>query len=262
MSEILGMLAGGLGQAAQGAGRIRREQRQQGYTKNLMGLQNRHQQMLNQQGHELQMDMWNKTNYGAQMAHLKSAGLNPALMYGMSGGGGTTAGSQSGGSAASGQAPNVNETQGIGGAAMMGMQQMAQIKLLEAQTTKANAEAKKIGGIDTGVAEANENAIYHKGVRDLEEIHKLRIENRISARVEKERGDQIKSEAATAALNRILTEKNIKLTEERTREIKNKIVQEWSKVGIKGLDTVINALIGKGGIGALKNLKDVIKKEN
>ena len=40
--------------------------------------------------HDVQMDMWNKTNYGAQMEHLKNAGLNPALMYGMGGGGGQT----------------------------------------------------------------------------------------------------------------------------------------------------------------------------
>ena len=45
------------------------------------------QKILNQQGHDLQMDMWNKTNYGAQMRHMKDAGLNPGLMYGMGGGG-------------------------------------------------------------------------------------------------------------------------------------------------------------------------------
>jgi len=72
--------------------------------KKLMGLQNQNQMMLNRQGHDLQMDMWNKTNYGAQVKHMEDAGLNPALMYGMGGGGGTTAGSQGGGSAASGQA--------------------------------------------------------------------------------------------------------------------------------------------------------------
>ena len=38
------------------------------------------------------LDMWNKTNYEAQMAHLKNAGLNPGLIYGMKGGGGVTTG--------------------------------------------------------------------------------------------------------------------------------------------------------------------------
>jgi hypothetical protein len=39
---------------------------------------------------------------------MRKAGLNPALMYGMSGGGGSTTGSQSGGSQAMGQAPRYN----------------------------------------------------------------------------------------------------------------------------------------------------------
>ena len=44
--------------------------------------------------------MWNATNYEAQTAHLQAAGLNPALMYGAGGGGGsTTAGSGAGGQA-------------------------------------------------------------------------------------------------------------------------------------------------------------------
>ena len=46
-----------------------------------------------EQQNAAQFDMWNKTNYGAQMKHLKDAGLNPALIYGMSGGGATTTGS-------------------------------------------------------------------------------------------------------------------------------------------------------------------------
>ena len=36
--------------------------------------------------------MWKDTNYSAQMEELKKAGLNPGLLYGMSGGGATTIG--------------------------------------------------------------------------------------------------------------------------------------------------------------------------
>lgn len=43
--------------------------------------------MFNQ---KLQMDMWEATNYSAQRAQMQKAGLNPALMYGMGGGGGAT----------------------------------------------------------------------------------------------------------------------------------------------------------------------------
>jgi hypothetical protein len=69
--------------------------------RNLANQQYGNQRMLNKQGHDLQMDMWNKTNYGAQVGHMKDAGLNPALMYGSAGQGGTT-GSQGGGSASKG----------------------------------------------------------------------------------------------------------------------------------------------------------------
>ena len=93
--------------------------------------------------------MWNKTNYGAQMEHIKGAGLNPGLMYGMSGGGGTTAGSQGGGGAQSGGAPQVKESDVSGQGAIMGLQNAGQLALMKAQENKLNAEAKKIGGVDT-----------------------------------------------------------------------------------------------------------------
>jgi hypothetical protein len=109
-----------------GAGNQHRRQRE------LMGLQHQNQRDLNQQGHELQMDMWNRTNYGAQVEHMKAAGLNPALMYGMSGGGGTTAGSQGGGSASGGQAQAWNP---------MDLSNMA---LMNAQKEKIEAETRNI----------------------------------------------------------------------------------------------------------------------
>lgn len=72
--------------------------------KKLMGFQKDHQKDLNVHGKQLAMDMWNQTNYGAQVDHMKDAGLNPALMYGSAGQGGST-NAGSGGSAQSGQAP-------------------------------------------------------------------------------------------------------------------------------------------------------------
>ena len=102
---------------------------QQGYNLELMNEQLNNQMGLNQQGHDLQFDMWNKTNAEAQMKHLKKAGLNPALMYKQGGAGGNT-GSQSGGSASGGNA-------GLGMAP-----QSPQMKLFGAQLRKLNAEAK------------------------------------------------------------------------------------------------------------------------
>jgi len=87
--------------------------------------------------HELQYDMWNKTNYEGQMAHMKKAGLNPGLMYGMGGGGGTTTGGASAQGVSGGNAPQggneVIASQGLA------MQMKAQTELLQAQ--KRNIEA-------------------------------------------------------------------------------------------------------------------------
>lgn len=127
-----GAAVGGLGMIGQ-RNRNRRAMNQQ---KELMGVQFENQQKLNKQGQELQMDMWKKTNYPAQMEMLKQAGLNPALMYGMSGGGGTTTGSQTGGGAQGGQAPAQPP---------MDMQNI----LMGAQAGKLMAETRKIEGADT-----------------------------------------------------------------------------------------------------------------
>ena len=42
-------------------------------------------------GQQFNKEMWDYTNYENQKKHLEAAGLNPALLYGMSGGGGATA---------------------------------------------------------------------------------------------------------------------------------------------------------------------------
>jgi len=116
------------------------QKRQYGQSKRLMALQNKYQMGLNQQGHDLQMDMWNKTNYGAQMQHMKDAGLNPGLMYGMGGGGGSTTGSQTGGSQSMG---NVQQQENMG---IQGAMAIEQMKLVKAQVEKTNAEKDAIRG--------------------------------------------------------------------------------------------------------------------
>jgi hypothetical protein len=120
-----------------GARNQHRRQRQ------LMGVQYQNQRLLNQHGHDLQYDMWKKTNYPAQVQMMKEAGLNPALMYGSAGQGGTT-GSQGGGSAASGNAASF---QAMDLSNMMLAK--AQAKDLEASARLKNVDADKKEGVDT-----------------------------------------------------------------------------------------------------------------
>ena len=99
--------------------------------KEMMNIQKGHQKDLNRQGAELQHQMWLDTMYPAQKEQMVKAGLNPALMYGMKGGGGATTGSQSGGSAQSGQAPAPEKSNM--GTIMMGLQMEMMKKEIESK---------------------------------------------------------------------------------------------------------------------------------
>jgi hypothetical protein len=197
----------------------------------LMGLQHQNQQALNQQGHNLQMEMWRKTNYPAQVEMLKEAGLNPALMYGMSGGGGTTTGSQGGGSAASGTAPNQpgSKMESV----MMGMQ----MKLMEAQANKLNAEADNERG---GVKENLKQDIENK----LQDIETKRINNEINKETADYQKRQIRDAAIGEAIKNELNRRNIELKGEQIREIENKIQQKWVQIGLNSLEE-IGSLVDK-----------------
>lgn len=91
-----------------------------------------------------ELEMWNATNVGAQIKHMKDAGMSVSAMYGGSGGGGTTTGGSSGGMGG-GSADGEVARQGMGIQSGMALAQMA---LLEAQTKKTEAETGNIlGGV-------------------------------------------------------------------------------------------------------------------
>lgn len=120
------------------------------YNQKMMALQNQYNQQAAAQGQQYAKEYWDYTNAENQKKHLIQAGLNPALMYGQSGAGGMGA---SGGARQEG----VDQTQGnpVGMALQTQMLEQqermnnAQIKLAEAQASKAGAEANKIAGVDT-----------------------------------------------------------------------------------------------------------------
>lgn len=151
---IAGAVTGlyGIAQNAFGIGEKRQDQRQIEQQQKLTDQQIKANKELADYSQGLQMKMWNDTNYEAQKKHMEAAGLNPGLMYGMSGGGGTTTGSASAGNAGGGQAANSAATQQANTA--MGIQ-MAQMALMAAQAEKTKAETEEIRGtkIPKGQAE-------------------------------------------------------------------------------------------------------------
>lgn len=114
----------------------------------LQNMQIAGQQQMTDYNMEKQLQMWKDTSYGAQKEQMKMAGINPALMYGMGGGGGQTTG-QANGNVSSGNAP----TGGQEMAQAMGItSQAAQLSLLEAQRKNIEADTanKQANTITTG----------------------------------------------------------------------------------------------------------------
>lgn len=203
----------------------------------LMNQQYGNQRMLNEHGHDLQMDMWNKTNYGAQVDHMKEAGLNPALMYGSAGQGGTT-GSQTGGSASKG-----NSQQGK----VMDMQNMlmgAQINDLNASAKKKDVEANKLKGVDTDLTGQQTNESKQREALGLAQT-----------KLTTKQLDEVQ-----ARVNKLVADTEL------TNRIKNmdyggkfgKNYMENARMIFKGeldLDTYIGAAMGIAGLTTLRSSK-------
>lgn len=222
----------------------RRQLRQQ---EKMNVLNNEHAKQMGLFNYDLQKRMWDETNYEAQIAHMKKAGMNPAYLYGMSGGGGTTTGSASG----SHQGGQVQQTDQVG----MGIQnamQTASLELVKAQANKANAEAENLRGVEReNVAADTENKQWQSKLQKLAEnftsqtyfaaVKKLEYETNIQLQIMQreqnatfiddntvgERMQKIIDEAAGVAINNSVMNANKKLTEEQTNkvigEIKNAI---------------------------------------
>lgn len=210
--------------------------------------------------------MWEATGYGAQKEQMEKAGLNPALMYGGAGSGGST-GISSGTGASGGQAANAAATQGAATAQGMGIAQTAmmtaQMENIKANTKKTEAEATQIGGAGTANIEANTELT--KARTKLEQIAgtvqgatvKDAIQNIVwgAKRMEYEAGiagneqsvgdgtiiekqNIIKQAAIGAMLENQAKKTGMALDRAKIDEISNSIRQKWETVaqGWSGLD--------------------------
>ena len=125
-------------------------ERQFKYNNMLMNIQNKYQKEAAAQSQQYAKNYWDYTNAENQKKHIKNAGLNPALMYGMSG---------SGGMGATGGAKQESPAQPQGNPIAMGLQvqaleqqkrmQDAEIAKTLAEARKADVEADKTEGVDT-----------------------------------------------------------------------------------------------------------------
>lgn len=170
---LLSQAAGGLMGIAFGGMNDRRQLRQQ---KKLQKLQIEGSKEMGDYNYGKQLEMWKNTNYGPQVEELKKAGLNPGLMYGISGGGGTTTGSGGGGMVSSGEAPKGGkENVEMAGMGIQAGMMQAQMELIKAQTEKTKAETVKTSGVDTKEGEARITSLTQgvenqKAVQELTEI--------------------------------------------------------------------------------------------
>ena len=133
-------------------------QQQLGLQSNLMEMQDQYNAKQTARNIQAQLDLWQKTNYPAQVEQLNKAGLNPALLYGKGGGGGATAAANT----VNNPAPTAQrpfEIQQLMSIALQNELQEAQIKNINADTKgkEINNINEEKGGINQQLKEANIN---------------------------------------------------------------------------------------------------------
>lgn len=272
------------------------DQRQIRQQQKLTDMQIAAQKNLSNYSYDKQYEMWLKTGPKGQMEQYKAAGLNPALMYGMGGGGGVTTGGAPSTSVGSGQAPS-------GGGEMMGlMLARAQMGLMQAQTEKTLAEAEKTKGVDTQVGQSQiklmaeqTNNEFLKGRiltvdKDIQEteltlkqetladsidtvkynlrhlqvsLEKLTTEKDITQETKSAIISEVKQRAIGALLQNALTKAQIVKTDAEVKTMAATIAQGNVKLGIEKFKSTIEAnnpslwnVIG----GELQNVLDEIYK--
>lgn len=179
----------------------RRQVKQQG---KLQNLQIQGQEQLMDYGYNKQMQMWNATNYPAQMQQLEKAGLNPGLMYAKGGAGGITGSPVTGVSGAQAQ-QNPGELTAAMGIANQNALMASQRNLMDAQAKETNVRADKEAGVETELGHI-QIASLTQGIQNQRAIELLTkaqtimqgLENKIVGDTVEEREDYIVMQTSQA----------------------------------------------------------------
>lgn len=154
---VLGLALGGIND--------RRQLKQQ---EKLQNLQIAGSKQLTDYNFLKQMEMWKNTNYPAQMAMLKQAGLNPALIYDHGGGQAST--SVSTGNVSAGNAPvGGGEAQAMMAMGLQRQMMQAQVELTKAQTQKTVAET---SAVEPNIQKTQQETLNLKTQNAIAEIEK------------------------------------------------------------------------------------------
>lgn len=214
----------------------------------LTKLQREEQQKLNEHSKNLNMETWNDTNYGAQKAQMKSAGLNAGLMYKSAGQGGTL------GSASGAVGGATAEPQGMGMVAnARAMMELATLKAqkenIEADTANKTADTankpKTGANLDADLASKlteNQRAqlqlhiervtqastidqIEKEAIRAGQEVDKLAYENGILGKTQQTQIQMIQQNAVEQGIRIEQARKNLNMTDAQIKKIGEEIIR-------------------------------------
>lgn len=200
-----------------------------------------------------QLEMWEKTGYKPQMEQIRKAGLNPALLYGMSGGGAQTIGGSIPGGTGAHAPTGGGEIPGIMTLGLQMELQKAQIKNIEADTKKKEVEAGESGSridlnkiklawdkIDTEIKnQTKEDAIREVWYRADKMAYEANIAEADSAeRTSEETIHARKQEILSRAAQAIIQKDQAELLKNKTaieiEQIKQQIANTIKELELKG----------------------------
>lgn len=246
-NAVNGLVGMAIGQYAQD----RNDRRQLDMQSKLQAMQEAGNKRMAAYTQNLGKEMWDYTNYENQMKHMKAAGLNPALMYGQGGGGGSTANGGSASGVSGGSAPVGGGEIGMGLQSAMQMQLLqSQKAVLDSQANKNNVEAAKTAGVDTEQTKATTENLWQglTNARNEEGIQRLKMRMMNIENFEKQssQGDrldyitlqtmkatqELRSAAAQANLDQGTVDNKIKIIQQEAigAVIKNELQQQQINV--------------------------------